>query len=156
MTLEWKASAMDEPAPGGRRTAAALGMLIGGALAAWWMTGLWAAADTGTDYLPGRLTPTSGWEAGLGILGWLLLAAGAAALVTAARPRDPRWSAVFWPLLAAAALTGFVWRFITLPTVDANIGAGLAAIFCGPLILLLVIVAAVRARRPATSHDDQP
>lgn len=149
---------MDQPAPGARRTtvAASVGMLIGAALAAWWLTGLWAAADTGTDYRPGELTPTSGREAGVGILGWLLLAAGAATLFSTARPRHSRWSAAFWPLLAAAALAGFVWRFITLPTVDANIGAGLAAMFCGPLIVLLVVVAAARARQPAIPPDDNP
>lgn len=55
------------------------------------------------------------------------------------------WWLVLVPLVAAGIITGFAWRVWTAGGIGANIGAGLVIIVGGPLVLGLLIAAAVPA-----------
>jgi len=78
------------------------------------------------------------------LIGTVAAAAGAAACGVLLRPgssprKDLRWLAVVLPLLAAAVLLGWGWRVLTAGVIGANIGAGLAVAFGGPLVVAALL-----------------
>ncbi|GIJ34179.1 hypothetical protein ACIBQ2_03595 [Micromonospora sediminimaris] len=83
-----------------------------------------------------------------------LLLASLALLIgaTVTRKLDPRvWSALV-PLLVAGVLIGLAWRIVTAGAIGANIGAGLVVLGGGPVLLILLGVAAVQAARLRREH----
>ncbi|MFY1579053.1 hypothetical protein ACN26Z_29620 [Verrucosispora sp. WMMD703] len=83
-----------------------------------------------------------------------LLLASLALLIraTVTRKLDPRvWSALV-PLLVAGVLIGLAWRIVTAGAIGANIGAGVVVLGGGPVLLILLGVAAVQAARLRREH----
>ncbi|MDG4794425.1 hypothetical protein [Micromonospora sp. WMMD1082] len=85
----------------------------------------------------------------LGVLATALVVVSLALLAraTATRALHPRWWTVLAPLLASAVLIGVAWRVVTAGAIGANIGAGLVLLAGGPVLLVLLVVAAVQAVR---------
>ncbi|WBB55489.1 hypothetical protein [Verrucosispora sp. WMMD573] len=65
---------------------------------------------------------------------------------------DPRWWFALVPLIVAGALVGLGWRIVTAGAIGANIGAGLVVLGGGPVLLILLGVAAVQAARLRREH----
>ncbi|MGN9778229.1 hypothetical protein ACTMS0_21055 [Micromonospora sp. H33] len=126
-------------------------------VAAWWLIGdltsgqarRLAAEGTALDY---TVRPVSLGAAGDRIVGVLacvaaLVALGVLVRGTVVRQVDPRWWAVLLPLVAAGALAGYAGRVLTAGVIGANIGAGLIVLTGGPVLVVLLVVAAVAAWR---------
>ncbi|MEU5562707.1 hypothetical protein [Micromonospora musae] len=77
---------------------------------------------------------------GLGALAWLVRA-------TSRRRVDRRWWGVLLPLVGGGILVGFGWQVMTAGGIGANIGAGLTIMFGGPILVVLLVTAAVMAWR---------
>lgn len=71
---------------------------------------------------------------------------------TVTRKLDPRWWSVLVPVILAGALLGLAWRIVTAGAIGANIGAGLVVLLGGPVLLVLLVVAAVQAVRLSREH----
>ncbi|GAB3855740.1 hypothetical protein GCM10029963_50980 [Micromonospora andamanensis] len=71
---------------------------------------------------------------------------------TATRKLEPRWWFVLVPLILAGVLIGLAWRIVTAGAIGANIGAGLIVLGGGPVLLILLGVAAVQAARLRREH----
>ncbi|MEV2241691.1 hypothetical protein [Micromonospora sp. NPDC049891] len=71
---------------------------------------------------------------------------------TVTRKVDPRWWFVLVPLVLAGMLTGLAWRIVTAGAIGANIGAGLVVLAGGPVLLVLLGVAAVQTARLRREH----
>ncbi|MBX7264763.1 hypothetical protein KIF24_00970 [Micromonospora sp. Llam7] len=77
----------------------------------------------------------------------MVMSLGLLIRATATRRLDPRWWFVLVPLVLAGALIGLAWRIATAGAIGANIGAGLVVLVGGPVLLVLLGVAAVQAFR---------
>lgn len=148
---------MSSLAAGSRSAAlAAAAGLVALPVAAWWVSGDMSYTPTIADTLAGppdymvRPLPLSAsTERAAGATAVVVVLASALLLVVHARqgPWDRRW---FGPLAAAATvgvIVGFGWRVMTAGVIGANIGAGLMIVFAGPMVLVLLGWAAVRAAK---------
>ncbi|MBQ1024496.1 hypothetical protein [Micromonospora sp. C95] len=98
----------------------------------------------------------------LGAVGDRVLVAVAGALMvvslvlliraTVSRKLEPRWWLALVPLMLAGVLLGVGWRIMTAGAIGANIGAGLVVLVGGPVLLVLLGVAAVQAARLRREH----
>lgn len=127
--------------------AAGIVLPVAAAVLAWWAGGVVSYLDQGTDY---ATPPPSPLSAGLlvpGVLALVALVAAVAVLVRASASRRLRseWWIVLALATAAGLVTGAGLSVVLVDTVDANIGAGLAVLFGGPLVVVLLIAAAVVA-----------
>jgi hypothetical protein len=100
---------------------------------------------------PPRLAP--GVELACGLTAQLTAVAALLVLVLGFVRRwvRPGWALVIAPLTLVGLAAGLVERVMTAGVIGANIGAGLAVMFFGPLSVLLVALAAWRCvvlRRP--------
>ncbi|WP_433389717.1 hypothetical protein [Micromonospora sp. KLBMP9576] len=132
-------------------------------VASWWLVGdltddSIVAGETGVSHVirPVSLGPVG--DPLVGVLACVAVVVGLAWLVRATSKRrlDARWWWVLAPLVAAGVLVGLAGRVLTAGVVDANIGAGLALIVGGPVLLVLLTVAAAAAlhlRRSRARHD---
>ncbi len=129
-------------------TPAAGALALATPVATWWLVGDQSTvpARAGLDFAvrPWDISPGTGQAAGIAALA----AAAAAALVIGRAARrhqfDGRWWSVLVPLLAAGTIAGAAWRVVTAGVIGANIGAGLAITFGGPLVVGLLAFAAAR------------
>lgn len=126
-------------------------------VAVWWLIGdltdsearRLAAEGVALDY---AVRPVGLGPAGDRIVGVLACVAAAIALgvlvrSTLVRGLDARWWTVLLPLVAAGALVGFAGRIVTAGGIGTNIGAGLTVLVGGPVLVVLLLVAAVGAWR---------
>jgi len=99
------------------------------------------------DYMIRPLKVNPVLEVGVG--GTALVVAGASAGVLAVGKHryDLRWWSVGGPLVAAGAICGGGWSVITAPVIGANIGGAMAVMFGTPVVVVLVVVAAVNGLR---------
>ncbi|MQA78195.1 MAG: hypothetical protein GEV10_06915 [Streptosporangiales bacterium] len=123
---------------------AGIALPVAVAVLAWWAGSALNFLDQGTDY---ATAPPSPLSPGLLLPGVLALAALAAAVVVwvraaASRRLRPAWWVVQALASGAGLVTGFCLAVIFVDTVDANIGAGLAVLFGGPLVVVLLAGAA--------------
>lgn len=131
-----------------RGVAAAVASLPGAALASAWLVG--DQSYRGTTDLDHALRPLAvpqGVEVAAGVAGLAVLALSAVVV-----RRAPRAWPVLACLTAAGLLLGAGYRIVTAGVIGANIGAGLTFLLGGPLLLALLLAAAVLAvrRRPVT------
>jgi hypothetical protein len=121
----------------------AAAMVLGAAVpvVTWWLIGdLSTTRPDNADYVIRPLVRVSpGAARVLGIVSLVLAIAAAAWLSWASLHSgvDLRWWSVAGPLLALGMLLGLGWRVFTSGVIGANIGAGLYAVFIGPIILAL-------------------
>lgn len=94
------------------------------------------------DYAYRSLPLSDGDYRTAGIVGLLVLVPAAVTAAQTARIR-----LVLACFAGAGALTGLMYRVMTAGVIGANIGAGLAVIFAGPLLLALLVTGAVLAVR---------
>lgn len=126
-----------------RGVAAAVVSLPAAALAAAWLVGDQSSAGemTDLDFALRPLDVAEGVQVGAGVAGLAVLGLGAVVVARGA-PRA-------WPVLACLAAAGLLvgggYRVITAGGIGANIGAGLVVLIGGPLLLGLLLVAAVLA-----------
>ncbi|MCX4390895.1 hypothetical protein OG777_28765 [Micromonospora peucetia] len=131
-------------------------------VASWWLIGdltndearQLAAEGADLDY---AIRPVSLGPAGDRIFGALAcvgaIAAVAGLVWAMSRHRlDPRWWRVLLPLVAAGVLVGFAWRVLTAGGIGANIGAGLMIMAGGPVLAVMLTVAAVATLRMRRSR----
>ena len=96
------------------------------------------------DYAYRALPLPAGLYTMAGIVGLLVLVPAASIAA-----RRPGFGPVLTCLVGAGVLTGFTYRVMTAGVIGANIGAGLAVIIGGPLLLALLVTGtalAVRSR----------
>jgi hypothetical protein len=128
---------------------AVTGLVLATPVAVWWLVGDQTAKAPGQDLdyaiRPVELDP--GIERLVGITSVLAVAVTALLLIRAARRHrfDPRWWSVVIPLVGAGIIVGAGWRVLTAGVIGANIGAGLVILFGGPVVLALLLWAAVRS-----------
>jgi hypothetical protein len=146
----------------GRFTVGALGIgafAVVNAAVAWWWIGPQGSVPAGStaDYAvqPPEFPP--GLEAATGVFALLLTIATVAVLgwATATRRLSARWWVVV-PAVAAAGWTiGLIGRTMTAAVIGANIGAGLAVLVLGPIVVALLLWsagwAAILVRRLTSS-----
>lgn len=118
---------------------------VAAAVLAWWAGSALSFLDHGTDY---ETPPPSPLYAGLLVPAVLAFAALAAAILVWVRAAmSHRLRRAWWIVQALATgaglITGFCLPVIFADTVDANIGAGLAILFGGPLVVVLLAAAVV-------------
>lgn len=101
------------------------------------------SVEGGLDYA-WRAPDLPGW---LGVVAAIVLAVCVTVLAVDGDDREfPGWGwAVVGCLAAAAALLAVIGRVMSAGTIGANIGAGLAVLFLGPVVAALVVAAAVTA-----------
>lgn len=155
---------MADDRSGTRRSAvgAALGMVVSAPVASWWLSEVFLvepesvpAGDAEPDVLVAPL-PLGGTAEQ--VVGWVALAVavGSTALVVLAVRRgalDRRWVSVLAALAGIGGLAGIGWSWITVPTIGANIGAGLYVIVAAPVAAGLALWAAWRTRRLLAAAD---
>lgn len=130
-----------------RALAAAAASLPAAALAGAWLVGDLSSpgAVSDLDYALRPLAVPRGVGVAAGVAGVVVLV-----LAVAVVRRVPG----AWPVLACLATAGLLlggaYRVVTAGVIGANIGAGLAVLLGGPLLLVLLLAAAVLAvrRRP--------
>jgi hypothetical protein len=121
----------------------AAGLVIAVLVATWWLVGdqstVPLSADPDYTFREFDIEPGTQRAAGIGSI--LLAVIALLALVWAAHRRhlDPRWWSVFVPLLVASFIVGCGWRVMTAGVIGANIGAGLAIMFGGPAVAVLLV-----------------
>ncbi|MEV4710400.1 hypothetical protein [Micromonospora sp. NPDC049374] len=71
---------------------------------------------------------------------------------TVTRKLDPRLWFALVPLIVAGVLIGLAWRIVTAGAIGANIGAGLVVLGGGPVLLILLGIAAVQMARLRREH----
>ncbi|NJP34519.1 hypothetical protein [Micromonospora thermarum] len=126
-------------------------------VAVWWLVGDVTSGDARRLAAEGvaldhTVRPVSLGATGDRIVGVLACVAAAVALGvlvrgTVVRRLDARWWAVLAPLVVAGALVGYAARVLTAGVIGANIGAGLIVLVGGPVLAVLLVVAAVAAWR---------
>ncbi|MER7458807.1 hypothetical protein [Micromonospora sp. NPDC126480] len=135
-------------------------LVLAAPVAVWWLVGdltndeARRLADEGVvlDYVvrPVSLGPVGDRFVGVVACGVAVAALAVLVRATAVRRLDPRWWAVLAPLVAAGALVGFAGRVLTAGGIGANVGAGLVALIGGPVLVVLLAVAAVAGWRLRT------
>ncbi|WP_431950012.1 hypothetical protein [Actinacidiphila sp. bgisy167] len=146
------------------RTAAAVTLVVATPVATWGLMGRQDATGfepAELDYLVRPFAVPEEAETAIGAVAAALAAGAALVLGRASRPGQPdrpdgRWWAVTGPLVAAGALTGAIWRTVTAGVVGANVGAGLAIMFGGPVVAGLVLWSLVRGLRSARARRRGP
>jgi hypothetical protein len=129
---------------------AGLAAVVSTPFAAWWLIGDLSERRVGRhplplDYvvrapkIPGRITAT------LGAIALAVAATSVAIVVVAVRQRrlDQRCLSVVGSLLLAGIVAAWIARVVTAGTRGANIGAGLAVVLGAPVIVGLVVLAAL-------------
>lgn len=139
----------DDNSPGSRRRRwstplAAVAASLTVPVATWWLIGDQTAEvppGTQLDYLvrPMEIAPAVETGVGGGCAAAAVVAFGHLLRATRHKRLDRRWWATLGPVLVAGVIVGASWRAITLGTVGANIGAGLAIVFGGGLTTLLLL-----------------
>ncbi|MCZ7419505.1 hypothetical protein O7605_08225 [Verrucosispora sp. WMMA2121] len=113
-----------------------------------------AAEGESLDYAvePVSLGPTG--DRVLVVVASALLLVSLALLIraTVTHKLDPRWWSALVPVIVAGVLIGLGWRIMTAGAIGANIGAGLVVLGGGPVLLVLLGVAAVQAARLRREH----
>lgn len=134
---------------------AAVGLVTAFPIAVWWLVGDQSTVrPSDADYAFRPLLIGPGAERAVGI-GSVLLVVVALSVLVWATYRGPfarGWWIVLGLLLAAGFIIGSGWRVMTAGVIGANIGAGLAVMFGGPVVVVLLIGAlalAVRLKRGA-------
>jgi hypothetical protein len=128
----------------GTQLSAAAVLVAAVPVAAWGLMGQQNAGGVSSSELDHAFQPLDipdGTAAMIGAIALLLAGVGAAVLVRASRrgSLDRRWWEVLAPLLAAGLMVGVGWRILTAGVVGANIGAGLAIMFGGPVVAGLLL-----------------
>lgn len=131
--------------------AAAVTSLLAAMLVAAWLVGdlsYQGPVDSrlGLDYAYRPLPLSADTYTAAGIVGLLVLLPAAAIAA-----RTSGFSLVLTCAVGAGALTGLMYRVMTAGVIGANIGAGLALMAGGPLLLALMVTGAALAvrRRPS-------
>jgi hypothetical protein len=133
----------------GTQLSAAAVLVAAAPVAAWGLMGQQNAAQLPPSQLDYAFRPwdlPNGLDTALGAVALLLAGVGAALLVRDTRrgSLDRRWWGVLAPLIVAGLLVGVGWRVLTAGVIGANIGAGLAIFFGGPVVAGLLLWALVR------------
>lgn len=99
------------------------------------------------DYMIRPLKVNPVLEVGVGLTALVIAGASAGVLAVGKHRYDLRWWSVGGPLVAAGAVCGGGWSVITAPVIGANIGGAMAVMFGTPVVVVLVVVAAVNGLR---------
>ena len=137
---------------------AALSGLVALPIATWWVVGdqsykLGAQeryADL--DYAFKPLALSAATERAVGVAALVVVVASVVLLIVHARRGewDHRWVRPLGAAAAAGVIVGCGWRVMTAGVIGANIGAGLAVLLGGPLVVALLVVAvAISTRVPS-------
>ena len=123
-------------------TVAAVLVVLAVPVVTWWLVGDQSTTSPdNADYVlrpPFRLSNRATRALGIGALVVALAAAASLIAASANHGFDPNWWSVVGPLLLLGTLLGLGWRVGTAGVIGANIGAGLFALFIGPVILVLI------------------
>ncbi|MBQ1051041.1 hypothetical protein KBX50_21540 [Micromonospora sp. C51] len=135
----------------------AVGLLLGTPVVTAWLVGdltggaarRLAAEGEPLDYAVKPVSLGAVGDRVLVVVAGVLLVVSLVLLIraTATRTLDPRWWSVLVPLVLAGVVLGLAWRIVTAGAIGANIGAGLVVLGGGPVLLILLAVAAVQAFR---------
>jgi hypothetical protein len=113
-----------------------------------------SAPSTELDYAVRPLDIPAGQMTAIGVVALLRAAAAVAVLLHGSRGRGPdrrRWPAeprrwqVVCPLVGVGVVLGYGYHVATAGVIGANIGYGLVVLFGGPVVVVLLVVAAARA-----------
>ena len=136
---------------------ASLALVLATPVATWWLVGdltddaarRLASQGVKLDYAFRPVTLGAVGDRIVGVLACVTVVATLAVLIhdTVARSLRPGWWVVLVPLVLAGVLVGFGWRVLTAGGIGANIGAGLMILGGGPVLAVLLLVAAVAAWR---------
>lgn len=126
--------------------AAAPLVVVVAAVAAWWLVGDGSSrmpAGTGLDYAFDPLSVDPGLVTGAGIIATAVAAAGLIAGIVGVRAGRLRggWLALLVWLFGCGVVAGAAVRVLTAGVIGANIGAGMVALFVGPLLGLALLFA---------------
>jgi hypothetical protein len=150
MTISTQARAADLLETVDMTVLCAAGLTIAAAVATWWLVGDLSTPGSDVDYAFGPLTvdPTLERALGVGSIAVLVVALG---LLASARWRGflARWWSVLVPLVLVGVIVGAGLRVMTAGVIGANIGAGLVALFGGPVVVALLLWVVFRSLRLA-------
>lgn len=138
--------------------AASCAVTVATPVAAWWVVGDQSTVpeDEGPDYFlrPFAIDARIEMAAGIGALALAVVAVAILIAATRTRRMDPSWWAALVPVIIAGVFIGLGWRALTAGVIGANIGAGMVALFGGPVVAMLLTwaiawsaVLLIRARR---------
>jgi hypothetical protein len=112
-------------------------------VATWWLVGDQSTVPPSDDpdYAIHPFNVGLGTERAIGIgsSGLVVITLLALVFATFRHYVHPRWWIVLCPLLVAGFIVGAGWRVMTAGVIGANIGAGFVVIFCGPVVMVLLV-----------------